>query len=174
MLNLIKHQKEDVNRHLLMSHCRKTINGWSPWWYFGRSFLTTWSKIFQTKLLEKPFNPINSHFLSRCPSHLSYRSATAISSSVEVRKKSFPLCCSFSLVKLCPQAFPPKSKWLQLREAPFRKVVLLNWHCQSSLWDPPFMTGDCPNMAHFGPKLAKHGRLVNIPTWKSSTKRSRC
>ena len=31
------------------------------------------------KLPEDPFNPINSHFLSPCSSHLSYRGATAIS-----------------------------------------------------------------------------------------------
>ena len=24
---------------------------------------------------------------------------------------------------------------------------------------------DGPNMVHFGPKLAKHGRFVNIPKW---------
>ena len=33
------------------------------------------------------------------------------------------------------------------------------------LWGPPFMTGDGPKMVHFGPKMAKHGRLVNVPKW---------
>ena len=28
------------------------------------------------------------------------------------------------------------------------------------LWCPPCMTGDGPKMVHFGPKLAKHGRLA--------------
>ena len=27
------------------------------------------------------------------------------------------------------------------------------------------MTGDGPKMVHFGPKMAKHGRLVNTPKW---------
>ena len=31
------------------------------------------------------------------------------------------------------------------------------------LWGPPFMTGDGPKIAPFGPKMAKHGRLVNVP-----------
>ena len=31
------------------------------------------------------------------------------------------------------------------------------------LWGPPFMTGDGPKMVHFGPKMAKHGRLVIVP-----------
>ena len=33
------------------------------------------------------------------------------------------------------------------------------------LWGPPFMTGDGPKMVHFGPKMAKHGRLVNLSKW---------
>ena len=33
------------------------------------------------------------------------------------------------------------------------------------LWGPLFMTGDGPKMVHFGPKMAKHGRLVNVPKW---------
>ena len=33
------------------------------------------------------------------------------------------------------------------------------------LWGRPFMTGDVPKMAHFEPKMAKHGRLVNAPKW---------
>ena len=33
------------------------------------------------------------------------------------------------------------------------------------LLGPPFMTGDGPKMVHFGPKMAKHGRLVNVPKW---------
>ena len=32
-------------------------------------------------------------------------------------------------------------------------------------WCRPFMTGDGPKMVHFGPKMAKHGRLVNVPKW---------
>ena len=34
------------------------------------------------------------------------------------------------------------------------------------------MTGDGPKMVHFGPKMAKHGRLVNVPkrgTWGSTS-----
>ena len=31
--------------------------------------------------------------------------------------------------------------------------------------DWPFMTWDGPKMVHFGPKVAKHGRLVNTPKW---------
>ena len=31
------------------------------------------------------------------------------------------------------------------------------------LWGPPFMTGDGPKMVNFGPKMAKPGRLVNVP-----------
>ena len=27
------------------------------------------------------------------------------------------------------------------------------------------MTGDGPKMDPFGPKMAKHGRLVNVPKW---------
>ena len=30
---------------------------------------------------------------------------------------------------------------------------------------PPFMTGDGPKMVHFGPKMAWHGRLFNVPKW---------
>ena len=37
------------------------------------------------------------------------------------------------------------------------------------LWDPLFMTGDGPKMVHFGPKLAKHGRLVNVPKGPKGT-----
>ena len=33
------------------------------------------------------------------------------------------------------------------------------------LWGPPFLTGDGPKMVHFGPKMSKHGRLVNVPKW---------
>ena len=33
------------------------------------------------------------------------------------------------------------------------------------LWGPPFMTGDVPKMVQFGPKTAKHDRLVNVPKW---------
>ena len=33
------------------------------------------------------------------------------------------------------------------------------------LWGPPFMTEDGPKIVHFGPKVAKHGRLVNVPKW---------
>ena len=33
------------------------------------------------------------------------------------------------------------------------------------LWGPLFMTGNGPKKVHFGPKLAKHGRLVNVPKW---------
>ena len=33
------------------------------------------------------------------------------------------------------------------------------------LWVPPFMTVDGLKMVHFGPKLAKLGRLVSIPKW---------
>ena len=34
-----------------------------------------------------------------------------------------------------------------------------------ALWGQPFMTGDGLKMVHFGPKMAKHGRLVNSPKW---------
>ena len=37
------------------------------------------------------------------------------------------------------------------------------------LWGAPFMTGDGPKMVHFGPKLAKHGRLVNVPKGPKGT-----
>ena len=30
---------------------------------------------------------------------------------------------------------------------------------------PMFMTGDGPKMVHFGPKMARNGRLVNAPKW---------
>ena len=33
------------------------------------------------------------------------------------------------------------------------------------LWGPLFMTGDGPKMVHLGSKLAKHGRLFNVPKW---------
>ena len=33
------------------------------------------------------------------------------------------------------------------------------------LGGPPLMTGDGPKMVHFGPKMAKHTRLVNVPKW---------
>ena len=33
------------------------------------------------------------------------------------------------------------------------------------LWGPSLMTGDGLKMFHFGPKMAKHGRLVNVPKW---------
>ena len=33
------------------------------------------------------------------------------------------------------------------------------------LWGPTFTTGNDPKMVHFGPKIAKHGRLVNVPKW---------
>ena len=31
------------------------------------------------------------------------------------------------------------------------------------LWGPPFMTCECPKLVHFGPKMAEHGGLVNVP-----------
>ena len=33
------------------------------------------------------------------------------------------------------------------------------------LLGPPFMTGDGLKKVHFGPKIAKPGRLVNVPKW---------
>ena len=42
------------------------------------------------------------------------------------------------------------------------------------LWGPPLMTGDGAKMVNFGQKMTKHGRIVNVPKWKSSTKRNRC
>ena len=33
------------------------------------------------------------------------------------------------------------------------------------LLGPLFMTGDGPKLVHFGPKMAEHGRLVNVPKW---------
>ena len=33
------------------------------------------------------------------------------------------------------------------------------------LWGPPLMTVDGPKMVHFGPKMAKYGRLVNLSKW---------
>ena len=30
------------------------------------------------------------------------------------------------------------------------------------LWGPSFITEDGPKLVHFGPKMVKHGRLVNI------------
>ena len=33
------------------------------------------------------------------------------------------------------------------------------------LWGPLFMTGDGPKMVHFGPKMTKHGRFVNVTKW---------
>ena len=38
-------------------------------------------------------------------------------------------------------------------------------------WDPPFMTRDGPKMVYFGPKIAKHGRLVNVSKWSKGSKR---
>ena len=35
----------------------------------------------------------------------------------------------------------------------------------------PFMTGDGPKMVHFGPKMAKHGRLVNAPKWSKGAQK---
>ena len=32
-------------------------------------------------------------------------------------------------------------------------------------WGRPFMTGDGLKMVHFGPRIAKHGRLVTAPNW---------
>ena len=32
------------------------------------------------------------------------------------------------------------------------------------LWGPEFMTGDGPKTVHFGPKMAKHGKIVNVDT----------
>ena len=37
-------------------------------------------------------------------------------------------------------------------------------------WDPPFMTRDGPKMVYFGPKMAKQGRIVNVPKWSKSIK----
>ena len=39
------------------------------------------------------------------------------------------------------------------------------------LWGRPFMTGDGPKMVHFGPKMAKHGRLVNAPKWSKGAQK---
>ena len=39
------------------------------------------------------------------------------------------------------------------------------------LWGPPFMTGDGPKMIPIGPKMAKHGRLVNVPKWPKRVER---
>ena len=33
------------------------------------------------------------------------------------------------------------------------------------LGGPLFMTGDGPKIVHFGPKMAEHGRPVNVPKW---------
>ena len=33
------------------------------------------------------------------------------------------------------------------------------------------MTGDGLKMVHFGPKLAKHGRLVNAPKWSKGAQK---
>ena len=33
------------------------------------------------------------------------------------------------------------------------------------LWGPPIMTGDGPKITYFGPKLAKHVKLVIVPKW---------
>ena len=33
------------------------------------------------------------------------------------------------------------------------------------LWDPLFMTGNGPKTIHSRPKMAKHGRPVNVPKW---------
>ena len=36
---------------------------------------------------------------------------------------------------------------------------------------PPFTIGDGAKMVHSGPKMTKHGRLVNVPKWsKKGTK----
>jgi len=40
-----------------------------------------------------------------------------------------------------------------------------------SLWGRPFMTGDGLKMVHFGPKRAKHGRLVNTPNGPKGSER---
>ena len=40
-----------------------------------------------------------------------------------------------------------------------------------SLWGRPFMTGDGLKMVHFGPKRAKHGRLVNTPKWSKRVRK---
>ena len=39
------------------------------------------------------------------------------------------------------------------------------------LWGPSFMTGGGPKMVHFGPKLAKHSRLVKVPKWSKSVQK---
>ena len=36
---------------------------------------------------------------------------------------------------------------------------------------PPFMTGDGSKMVHFGPKMAKHGRLFNAPKWSKGVQK---
>ena len=36
------------------------------------------------------------------------------------------------------------------------------------------MTGDGAKMVNFGQKMTKHGRNVNVPKWKSSTKSNLC
>ena len=78
MLNLIKHQKEDVNRHLLMSHyCRKTINGWSP------SCLK--SPLIQLILIS---------YLDAHPIYLTEAQQLFLA-LLKFAKKSFPLWCSF-------------------------------------------------------------------------------
>ena len=38
------------------------------------------------------------------------------------------------------------------------------------LWGRPFMTGDGPKMVHFGPKMAKHGRLADVLKWSKWVK----
>ena len=39
------------------------------------------------------------------------------------------------------------------------------------LLGPPFMTEDGPKMADFGPKIAKNGRLVNVPKCSKSVQK---
>ena len=55
---------------------------------------------------------------------------------------------------------PPSNHTLSI----WCKKIIMATHRRPG-YEPPFMTGDGLEMVHFGPRMAKHSRLVNVPKW---------
>ena len=55
--------------------------------------------------------------------------------------------------------YVPKGAFWGSKSKPHIGDLVMSLFCL--LWGRPFMTGDGPKVIHFGPKIAKHGRLVN-------------
>ena len=64
--------------------------------------------------------------------------------------------------KDCDHIYVPNGPIWGSTERPYIGDVVMSLFL---LWGRPVITGDGQKMVHFGPKTAKHGRLVNAPKW---------